>query len=131
MNEDVMKLLERGYEMATKTGDFIIQEGSILIQQFIAWKTFEHGMAMILGLFLIVGIPYLIRRLYKHETQYPEMKFLGKPTRFEDDDVQYIVGSLAVVISIFFGLIMFWINLFSFVKILVAPNVYLLEYILK
>jgi hypothetical protein len=78
MNEELLKILEKAYEAALKTGEFIIQEGAVLIQQFLLWKTIEHSLLVVLGLVLIVGIPLIIRGLFKRIDDGYGYKFLGK-----------------------------------------------------
>jgi hypothetical protein len=128
MNEELLNILEKAYSLAIKTGEFVVQEGTILLQQFILWKTVEHALYVMLGLVFIIGIPLGIRSLY-NEGDYA--KFLGKQTDSDFDDFEYFGGACLVLVSVLVGLFIFFEHLFSFLKILIAPNVYLLEYFLK
>jgi hypothetical protein len=130
MNEQLMAILEKAYDAALKTGEFIIDEGTILIQQFLLWKTFEHGFYVLLGLFFIIAPPLFFRWIapYDEDGYY---KFLGKRTSWEPDEPPFIFSAFGVGIGALIGLIIFFTNVLLFTKVLIAPNVYLLEFILN
>jgi hypothetical protein len=129
MKEELLKILEKGYEAAIKGGEFILEEGTILIQQFLTWKLFESGFFMMLGIILLFGVPLIIRPLYN---QGDRDKFLGKITTYDyANDPNLIMGAIISGLLALAGIIIFLTYLHTFIKILVAPNVYLLEYILK
>lgn len=127
MNEQLVKILEKAYEAAVKTGEFVIEEGGILIEQFFIWKTWQHVLLVIIGLLLSIIFPLVYRGACEEDSGYNTVNFFGKIVSEGN-------GVLGYFISMFFiiaGGFMFFINLFSLIKVLVAPNVYLLEYILN
>ncbi len=133
MNEKLLKILEQAYDAATKTGDFVIQEGGILIQQFLLWKTFENVFYILLGVFFMVVIPLFLRSLFKKidpDDPIAGCKFLGRTTRYDWDDILPGVAAFVTTVSVIIGFVMIINHSLNLIKLLVAPNVYLLEYIL-
>jgi len=132
MNEDLINILERAYEAAMKTGEFVVQEGSVLIQQFLLWKLFEYGMIIVFGLIFLVGTPLVTRKVFKRRTEsHYDAFWFGKPINFNYIGEPFFGACLINGFFMVVGFIMIILYLFSFVKLIVAPNVYLLEYFLN
>ena len=134
MNEQLLEILKKAYEAATKTGEFLIHEGGILIEQFLQWKMYESGFFILLGIFLIIGIPLMLKICFKKnlpEDEWGEAKFFGKPTRYDWYQPNVVLAYFGAYISIIAGVILSCVFILRFIKILVAPNVYVLEYILE
>ncbi len=130
---ELNEILQKGYELATKTGEFIIEEGTILIQQFILYKTIEQGLVVLIGIFFMIGVPLIIRKSMSKAINNKNYRsiFLGKKTMVYEESPQYFLSCVGVLLSFSGGMITFFCGLFPFIKVLVAPNVYLLEYVLK
>lgn len=129
MNKQLMVILEKAYEAAQKTGEFIIDEGTILIQQFLMWKIFEHSFYILLGIFFFIGLPLIFRRIAPYDEDGDN--FLGKTTSWDSDEPQYLISSVVVGFSTVIGFIMVVCNILPLAKVIIAPNVYLLEFVLR
>lgn len=133
MNEELMKILEKSYEFAIKTGEFVVEEGGILIQEFLNWKLLENGFFALVGIFLIIGVPLINRGLFDipEEGEYIGHKFFGKVTKYDTYDNELVISYIISGASFMCGIFTFIACSLAVIKILVAPNVYLLEYILQ
>ena len=132
MNEDLLNILEKAYKGAMETGTFIIQETNELIQEFFMWRTYYHIGLIVLFLFISIGIPFIIRRLFnKVNVGYGTSKFLGKRVNYNFEDFEYALLVFILCVSSFGSGVAAIVELFSLIKLIVAPKIYLIEYLLS
>ena len=115
LEEQLSTILEKALNVAEKSGEFIIEQAPLLLQEFYQWHTAYHIMGSLL--FLITLIPFIV--FYKKADW----------DSYEDEFNQ--------IMSILFGvfslctIIVSIINIYKLVFITVAPKFYLIEYFVK
>ena len=122
-----MSELEKGEELAQfmmdtlkDSKDFVMEQAPDVIQQFIAWKTCQHGMLVVLFVVLSLVLVCVMRWAWRYagkemnEVDRPLFRFLAVGCAGGGGSVGFVVGTI--------------LNLFWFVEVLVAPKVYLLEW---
>ena len=135
MNEletQLAELVKKGIEVAEKTGNFVIDQAPLLLQEFYRW----HIASAILGILFGVII-YLIGRylpflwLHKEKPNKYSVNFFGKWGTGDgisrDPSASWILFTITTLVSLIF----IFINLYTLVFILVAPKLYLIEYFIK
>ena len=128
MNEEIEKGLEsmlmKALELAEQTGEFVIEQSPILLQEFYAW----HIASSIIGIicsFIVISIVIMYPRWFGtvEESLYDSQ--IGKRYYTEDAVIGFwIVHAVGAVTFI----TMFTINTIDLVKILIAPRLYLIDY---
>ena len=115
-DEQLAEILKKGLEAAEKTGSFVVEQAPDLIQQLIVWKTCEY----ILLILISVGLILSIKKWYNSAIK-----------RYGDfiDSVEFVGFSIYSIIVIpIFGIALFH-SFFNLVQILLAPKIWLIEYI--
>lgn len=129
-------ILTKSIELAEKTGEFVVEQGTELLQQFFMWHMASAIFYCVLGVIMVfTGI--LLPRLwgkgasFKYYSGYGDYeispKFLG---RFYSDTGfgSAILSSLVGVIG---GIWIALYNLHTIIYIAIAPKLYLIEYFVK
>jgi len=124
LEQTLQKILEKSIETAEQTGEFIVEQGTDLLQQFFMWHTIVHILGIFLS-FLILVVGFLIPRLWgmSSEDLYHK-KIMGR---------WYDMGGLSYAyLTIFsfgcFSAVLFCLHVYKLIFILIAPKLYLLEY---
>jgi len=127
LEKKLQPIIEKAIEAAEKTGDFVIEQAPLVLQEFYAWHLAEHIFYLIIGLFLssliFIAKPFIP---YEEDKRWT-MNFLGKQVEQDYAIPAYVFGGGAFVV----GVIMFFINLLIVTKIIIAPRLYLIEYFMK
>lgn len=117
MNEienQLLVLIKKAMEVAESTGEFVIDQAPLLLQEFYDWRTASH---ILLSCLFVVPLCFFIYFYRTAEWEY--------------------VDSFREVMSIVFGiasavmLILAIINIYQLVFIYTAPKLYLIEYFIK
>lgn len=128
-DEVLSKVVEKALTVAEKTGEFVIEQAPLLLQEFYAWHIAKSVFGIILGI-LIMVIGYNLRKIWG--------KKVDKDYKKDWDEI--VINGIAsenvsTVISLLFtmtaGIVTISINTYSLVFILVAPKLYLIEYFIK
>lgn len=113
LQQKAEQLLGQLIEKATQAGDFVVEQTPLLIQELLTYNLYLSLVQFIGALILM----YVLYRVHKFAYLY-----------FEDKDIGDHPEVMLVMLSWFlFAPICVWINL-TWLKILVAPRLYLLEY---
>lgn len=113
-DEQLAKILSKGLEMATKSGNFIIDQAPDLIQQLIFYKTVENAIQLLI---YIIVMYFLGKMIYKDHIKEDEY--------IDRDPIIQIFGG---AVFIFFS-ISAWFSISDLIKLIFAPKIYLIEYI--
>jgi len=113
LEEKLSVILQKSLDIAEKSGEFIIEQAPLLLQEFYEWHTVSHIMGSLL--FLLTVIPFII--------------FLNK-TNWEDYEFKQVVTIMLGVFSLF-TITASVIHIYKLVFITVAPKLYLIEYFVK
>ena len=112
------------------TGDFLVEQTPLVVQEFIMWKTVEHSMMLVVALFLGIGVPYILSRfLGGNDSNYSDLKMFNKHFDFDDFTGGLYVALCIIVLLISGGLFLY--HAFSLAEVIIAPKVYLIEYFTK
>lgn len=125
-DEVLSEVVKKALVVAEKTGNFVIEQAPMLLQEFYAWHIWSDIFFILLGIsFIICGIrlPYLW--LSKEESNW-DYKYFKK---YGDDGV--IIAWFSYGIGLLIGIIMLIVNIYDLVYILVAPKLYLIDYFIK
>lgn len=131
MDDALVKILNGAMNLAQQTGEFVVEQGGDILKQFFMWKIAENVFYVVLGL-LLLFIPYFIFKKLgcdnKADTgdSYYAVKVLGKYYSQPLGIAGFIFGVCLPVIA---GLIMFCTCLFDLIYVIVAPKLYLIEYV--
>lgn len=119
-------ILEKALAAAEKTGQFVLEQAPDVIQQLLLFNAIESGLYTILGLIWLVSIPVLVGKVMKFGPEAEDHK-LSEASRASALG-KCILYSAAAALGVFIGPILFFCNVGTFIKILVAPKVWLIEY---
>ena len=125
-DEVLSEVVKKAIVVAEKTGDFVIEQAPLLLQEFYAWHICSSIFFIVLGIaFIIIGIrlPYF---WLDKESRNWDFRYLN---RYGDEGA--IAAWFCFAIGILIGIIMLIVNVYDLVFILVAPKLYLIEYFIK
>lgn len=133
MNENLenqlAKVVEKSLSIAEKTGEFVIEQAPDLLREFYAWHITSSALGVLLGVFLMIlgfNIFKLWTNKYKEgeKVDYMYSVFMGRIGESLSIYMPFVFLNL-------FGIIILCFNLFSLLKILIAPKIYLIEYFIR
>lgn len=108
------KALAELLDKSMQAGDFLVEQAPMVVQELLAYKAFEHAVyALVLFLACCLFVFIILNRIKEFR-------------RSGDDDDVGIAAFLSLPAVMLFCF--FLSDLLSFIKIMVAPKVYLLEY---
>ena len=126
------KIVEKALIVAEKTGNFVIEQTPLLLQEFYNWHITESILGILLGIcILLLGryIPYLW--LNKERTNCENAQFFKRfnsnTSSYDKLNFSWILFILLLIISI--SIIIS--NLYNLLYLLIAPKLYLIEYFIK
>lgn len=125
-DEVLSEVVKKALVVAEKTGNFVIEQAPMLLQEFYAWHIWSAVFFILLGISFIIGgirLPYLW--LSKEENNW-DYKYFKK---YGDEGV--IIAWFSYGIGLLIGIIMLICNIYDLVYILVAPKLYLIDYFIK
>lgn len=128
LEKTLAAILKKSMEIASQTGEFVMEQAPMLLQEFYQWHLAKN-------IFFVILFPlifYIIYSLFKYAGQkeldkyeYPNKMF----NRYYDwEDVWPILGMVVIFIYGIVGLIQTFISIYNIIFILVAPKIYLIEY---
>jgi len=127
LEEKLQPIIEKAIVAAEKTGEFVIEQAPLVLQEFYRWHLAEHIFFLVIGM-LLCSLMFIVKPFLPYEeSETWSINYLGKQVE-ENFGIPAFVFGLA---SFLIGIIMFFLNLLTIIKILVAPKLYLIEYFLK
>ena len=112
LEETLQPYIEKALKGLEEGTEFIIDQAPELVQQFYIYHWWSNFIAIIIGVILLIyGI-------------------IGMKIGFKDDDMPNALN-LTGVISTLISLIIIALHLMPFIKICVAPKLYLIEYFIN
>lgn len=124
-------ILEKALTVAEKTGDFVIEQAPLLLQEFYNWHLAKASLGIFLGvIFFIVG--FVIVKISGSKEEIKEYgsvcnKFLGRYYSMDRGFIASIFGSVLFVTS----MCLICVNIYKISFIVLAPKLYLIEYFIK
>lgn len=125
-DEVLSEVVKKALTVAEKTGDFVIEQAPLLLQEFYRWHICANIFGILLGIFLCF-LAYKIPLLWLSDNkEYYDTKFFSKYGAEGG-----IAAWVFFVIMIFIGAIFLFCSIYELVYILVAPKLYLIDYFIK
>lgn len=118
------KLIEKGIEVAEKSGQFVIDQAPDLLKEFYMWHIAQNVFGILLGIILLLASYKVIKMFGENESDWDtDLEIFGKHIGFG-----VILTSAFIAL---FGIIFFFASLYQLIFILVAPKLFLIEYFVK
>lgn len=108
----VAQILQKAIDAATSTGDFIAGQIPDLVKQLLLFSEVESGLLTLFGFSLILFSVFLVYKIWK----------------LVKEDGDYFPLMLILTMISIIGCIVFFSNICDFIKIWLAPKLWLLEY---
>ena len=117
LEEQLSVILGKALSVAEQSGEFIIEQAPLLLQEFYQWKLASNIMGCLLF------IPFLIMFMRSYKRMMAEECF--------DDNPINIFGTVFGGIGLVVGVVLFISCTYNIVYMTVAPKLYLIEYFVK
>ena len=131
MKEQLKELVKEALEIAEKTGEFVIEQAPLLLQEFYMWEISKSVFFILLSVLIFLFgryTPHLYLEKYdKEKKKYYYSKFFSRGGYNEDTSSAF----LCFVLSLIFSIVLFFHYSYNLIFISVAPKLYLIEYFLK
>lgn len=131
MKEQLKELVKEALEIAEKTGEFVIEQAPLLLQEFYMWEISKSIFFILLSvLIFLLGryTPHLYLEKYDDERNYYDYsKFFSRG----GDDGVIAMAFTCFVLSLIFSIVLFIYYSYNLIFISIAPKLYLIEYFLK
>lgn len=123
-DEALGKLIEKGIEVAEKSGQFVMDQAPDLLQQFYMWHIAQNVFGLLLGIILLFASYKVIKMFGENESDWDtDLEIFGKHIGFG--------VTLTSAFIALFGIIFFFASLYQLIFILIAPKLFLIEYFVK
>lgn len=109
-DEVLAKAVEKGIELAEKTGNFVVEQAPDLLKEFYAWELWSNVSVIILMLFISYAIFFISKKVVESA----------------DDNILYIINLFQIL-----PLIFLCVSTYKVIFISVAPKLYLIQYFIK
>jgi len=117
-DEVLSKLVQKAVTAAEKTGDFIIEQTPLLLQEFYTWHIAKNSLTLVMLLIVCIFLLILRKRFYAWSTKEDKDWY----------DAEYFFGFAVIHFGIVVSILMFALSIYDLVFIIVAPKLYLIEY---
>lgn len=127
LEKTLITILQKALVVAEQTGEFVIEQAPILLQEFYSW----HIAKNVLSLLLFPTIYFISYKVFKYfgEKEKDNYKTNKIFNRYYDwEDVWPVFGIAAIIILGFVAVVKIFISIYNIVFIYVAPKIYLIEY---
>jgi|TARA_R110000787_G_scaffold56916_1_gene130522 hypothetical protein len=132
LEKQLSELVKKGIEVAEQTGNFVIDQAPLLLQEFFSWHILSYVLGISLGISIfLIGryLPYLW--LSEESTGTYSVKFFKKwntgDNISKDPSASWIIFALTTIASV----IIICVNTYYLMYILVAPKLYLIDYFIR
>ena len=126
-DEVLSTIVQKALVIAEQTGEFVIEQAPLLLQEFYRWHIGSSIFWAIFGIgIMILGyrLPFLFPNVTE-KTSYYDRKYFNR--WFYDSSGAWI----SFFVGIFLGSVLFLMNLYNLMYILVAPKLYLIDYFIN
>ena len=131
MKEQLSELVKKALEIAEKTGEFVIEQAPLVLQEFYMWEISKSIFFILLSVLIFLFgryTPHIYLEKYDIEKKrYFYSKFFGRGG--EDTEVGF--ASVFLILCIVFSIALFIYYSYNLIFISVAPKLYLIKYFLK
>jgi len=120
-DEVLSEIVKKALTVAEKTGDFVIEQTPLLLQEFYRWHIAKSSLSILISLFTVICILVLINKHRKYVAK--EELDMSDPECF----FPRIFGWIGFFVAVGF----FISYVYDLAFILFAPKLYLIEYFVK
>lgn len=128
-DEVLYKVVEKALNVAEKTGEFVIEQAPLLLQEFYNWHIAKNSLGIIFGLILMY-IGFNIRKIWgkkvdsNYSPDWNEVVIKGYASEEVSTWTTIIIGNI-------FGFVLLCKSLYNLIFLLTAPKLFLIEYFIK
>jgi len=128
----VDNLLEQLVNSNKSTIEFLFEDATELMQQYILYKRIEYILLIVLCLILIIGVPLLTRALIPKATkQHAEARYLGKYTEWDWDSTTLGVYTFISILCVSMGSIILIVESSRVIMLFTDGHLYIINQILN
>lgn len=130
LEQQLSTILQKAINVAEQTGEFVIEQAPLLLQEFYMWHTASYCFGLIIGILIYLTGRYLPYTWLKNEsTGKYSVKFFKKwnvnsDNISKDPSASWIIFVITTVTSS----ILIGVNIYNLLFIMIAPKLYLIEY---
>ena len=126
LDESLEFVVAKAIEIAETTGEFVIEQAPLLLQEFYAWHIALSLLDMAVGVIILLAGFFIPRMWNEEKEEYSsQKKFLGA---YYDDEGPIQFAIFTTILSVIFGFVFIVCGAYNLVFITVAPKLYLIEY---
>ena len=140
LEKQLAEIVEKSLNVAEKTGEFVVEQAPLVLQEFYNWHMAESIFFILLFIFLKIVVARAGRLWsYKTKEAIPKSQLTNyslkgdgryyPSDRHGDSDAYFF--SNAIKVSSYVSLIGVFHNLYDLVFIIIAPKLYLIEYFIN
>lgn len=132
-DEVLSEVVKKALTVAEKTGDFVIEQAPLLLQEFYNWHITVSILGILLGICIfLLGryIPNIWINNDESQGRYSS-KYFNKYTADSYYDNGIIPAYIFFILCCITSIIIISINLYNLLFLLIAPKLYLIEYFIK
>jgi len=124
LEESLEFVVAKAIEIAETTGEFVVEQAPLLLQEFYAWHISISIMQMLLGITCVLAGVYIPRLWSEKKREYSKKLFGG----YYDDEGPIQFAIFGFIVAAIAGFSFFCAGAYDLIFIWVAPKLYLIEY---
>ena len=127
------KIVEKALVVAEKTGNFVIEQTPLLLQEFYNWHIVGSILGILMGIIIFLLGRYIpnLWIIYNESQGKHSEKYFNKYTKNCNWDNGILFARILFAFGLIISSIMFMINLYNLLFILIAPKLYLINYFIR
>lgn len=132
LDDVLQKTIQKAIVIAEKTGDFVIKESPLVLQEFYNWHIAENVLFILLAIMLFLCgryIPYLW--LHSENQGVNSKQFFNKYSEDSYSSGDFAGALMMFIILTIISAVTFITSLYDLIKLIVSPKLYLIEYFIK
>ncbi|QQV89755.1 hypothetical protein Calle1_60 [Cellulophaga phage Calle_1] len=130
LDSELAKLVKKGIEVAESTGDFVIEQAPILLQEFYRWHIASESLGIAFS-FLYLFIAYKIFILLGRKEKSSRYNSLIVGRYYEKEGPMFTLLCIFTTIVATTSLYSLVDGLYNLLKVIIAPRLYLIEYFIN
>ena len=121
LEDKLMPLVDKALSAMESTGEFVIEQTPLLLQEFYAWHISKS---------IFLGLMFLVASILCIVVFVKSIKWDKALNAEEDNPIYWITGTFSGMGGIVF-IVVFFNRVYDLIMILVAPRLYLIEYFME
>lgn len=132
-DEVLSTIVTKALTLAEQTGDFVIEQAPLVIQEFFMWRTATHIFWIMFAIVLFV-IGYRLPFMWVKSTTEQSNSRYDTSFSFQGRwcyEGEAVAAWITFGVGSLLGIVIALINTYNLIYILVAPKLYLIEYFIN